>query len=164
MKIENTDVKQQIIKGLTLSPGATDIPDSVNQKVRVVYVANPPKHLNVVATLAATSTVPNTVYTTPSDKDFFLTNAFFLLATNEAVGPATGTMTATLFSGESVNIFSMAQWDNLPAGGHTTNSLTEYYNPPIKLERGSTITVDSSGAAESRRVAASIKGYTEEII
>ncbi len=160
IKVEEKEVIQQIIRGLRLSPGAEKIPNEINERIRVVYVANPQIEATDVIHETLTSTGTVQVFRTPPSKDFFLTLAH--LNFTNLVDPTAFAVECRLivqFNNLSLALIELFQPPKLLSNGQ---SVTMAFPVPIKLDRDTGITVEIIAGTASSKAKATIVGYTVE--
>lgn len=99
-----------------------------------------------------------TVYTTPTDKDFYL-SGFTVSYEADAACDTTAIDMRTTVEGNTVYIIELAKL-TLTAGRETVPVTLRF---PIKIDRGANITLNSSFTVGNIRFTAQIFGYTEEV-
>lgn len=112
--------------------------------------------LTPVVNVIKNATAASTLYTTPTNKDFYLTSASISMA--KAVGDTGTVASITVFvdsPGSAQNLISLAGI-TLTA---ERDSIAVNYNPPIKIDRGTVIAFNTSGTFSSTR--AHITGYED---
>ena len=155
--IDNTQTKKEIEDAIRGNSVSNLAPSKVSDNVQLVCNVNPKDYRR--CNIIKTATSATTIYTTPTDKDFYISGSMLSISTT-AAGTNVASINIVPF-GESVaipinsaRIFNTATVD----GDHA-----EVYTPfsiPILLARGSTITSTSSGTIGSGRY--TIIGYTVE--
>lgn len=112
---------------------------------------------NIVKSNLGTNTTSSTIYTTPSDKDFYLTAASLGFA-KDATATATAVTLEVTVEGVAQNILV------LPTVTLTADAraVANNYPIPIKLDRGSAITAKASAGVATILIRAAIQGYTVE--
>lgn len=102
-----------------------------------------------------------TVYTTPSDKDFYLTNITFSLAKDVTCDVATGRSGVTAFiDGVNKELLSIA-FITLTANLETVSI---QFNKPFKIDRNTAIANGTTYTAGAMSRVVNIQGYTVETI
>jgi hypothetical protein len=151
-QIHNTDLIKELKDGGKLQQLRDVIPSQLADKVVPVMEVNPKmlRRTNVMKALAKATSGTSTIYTTPSDKDFFLTGAVLTLNKDAANDLATGTVNLTVVQdGETKTIIAMPVI-TLTAQDKTLVCPIIY---PAKLDRGSVIAVSGTfGAGVLNRV------------
>ena len=146
---QNTNITQEIKSALGLSE-LTGYPRKVADAIIPVLQVNK-KYCNVVRSTLLIA--PTTLYTTPTNKDFYLCSAWI-----SAVGNSTDVleriMTVTI-NGEAQVIL---QFKVITATAGTSETLS--INPciPIKIDRGTNIVISGQELGS-----AGIVGYTEDV-
>lgn len=137
------------------------IPNQIDNKIIPVIDINP-KHsriANIVRNVGSTASGATTIYATPSDKDFYLTNAT-LNCMKDAASDNTNVTLTVYIDGAQRQLFSFA-FLSLTAE-RASEVLT--FNPPIKLDRGRNIEVNGSYTVGNLSKRATIVGYEIENI
>lgn len=99
-----------------------------------------------------------TIYTTPADKDFYLTAAT-LSYIKDATSTAASVALQVTIDGVALNVLFLpgitltASYDNMALS----------FDVPIKLDRNTSIVCTASSAVANIRTAATIVGYLEEV-
>lgn len=139
--------------GLQTSEG---FPSQLADKVVPVMEVNP-KLLRIAEICKSTggSTSPITVYTTPTDTDFYITGATFNCV-QDVTSDNIGSSLNITVNGVSVKPLYFSALAT--TAGQFQNQTTSF-NPPIKVDKGTTITVSHSGTAGITRLAVCIYGY-----
>jgi hypothetical protein len=96
-----------------------------------------------------------TIYTTPSDKDFYLTNTLLSVGHAAADGG-----TAAFIQGYINGVLTTITRIQMVTLALSNPIITETFNYPIKIDRATAISIGVSGALSD--VNANIKGYTVE--
>lgn len=112
---------------------------------------------NIVRAGLCINATSQAIYTTPTDKDFYLTAATLSLI-KDATSPSTYSILSCYVNGASYNIFS------LPCLASTaqTLSISNSFPFPIKVDRGTAITIFNQSATANHTSAANITGYISE--
>ncbi len=133
--------------------------DEVSPNLVAVVPITPVCRIIKAAGSSATGTM--NVWTTPTDKDFYLTGANLSMVKDAANDMATGNVSLAVFvDGVAVNPIGIALL-TLTAQNQTVQA---NFSIPIKLDRGSVISVGATYAAGAMRRFVTINGYTEEVI
>jgi len=152
---QSTGVIKKIIDALQLSPGAEEIPSQVARSIVPVLVANPDPDQHIVASVSAAATGSNTIFTTPTDQDFFLTS---VNVSNDSDVSATNTairVTATPRGGDNVDMIRIVKLTLTVLQANEAIS----YPEPILLDRGSAIQLINTFGAGASRTSATITGF-----
>lgn len=133
--------------------------DEVQGPVAVIPI-NP--IINIVRAASATTTSSGTIFTTPTDKDFYLTGVQFGFVKDAACDAANTTTPAVLITIDGVSVTVV----RLPTITLTAQNQSVFVSlpTPIKIDRGTTISIQSTsytvGVFNRNAV---IYGYTEEV-
>jgi hypothetical protein len=156
--INNPQVTKQVADLLD-----NQFPDKVPEidlsKIVLVANVNPKNYrrCDVVAEGTISNGTNNIIYTTPTDKDFFLTSAM-LHSLKDVTSTSTSTLLGVVIAGASVNVLSIYGITLTVQDQIISNTFFD----PIKIDRGSQITVKTSTAVANVRARAVITGYTVE--
>jgi hypothetical protein len=158
--IYNSDLTKEIRDGAKIQVSVDNIPSQLADKVVPVMEVNPKllRRVNIIRHNNSTNATTVTIYTTPSDRDFYLTSA--TLSTHK---DATST---ALFSALSATIgglttyFMQLGFLSLTAD---SKSIALNFSIPIKVDRGSNIQVLNSTAVANVTSFASITGYIDDL-
>lgn len=112
---------------------------------------------NIVKAGAASNSTTSTVWTTPSDKDFYLCAAS-LSTIKDVTGVSNNAKLNIIVEGATVAILSIS---NITLTVQHSNMTNTWFNP-IKVDRNTAITVTNSSATANVRSDATIQGYTVE--
>lgn len=152
MKHYNPSISQDMDRLFNLKGESTD---SVYDEIIPVIPITRDINIAVVGTGAGSGAT--TIYTTPSDKDFYLT-AFFLHYQADAANDCTELNITTNLRGLSTKIFKITKI--------TLTATTEYMMitlpNPIKVDRNSAITLNATFTVGNCPRTAGVYGYTVE--
>lgn len=154
--MQSKEVIDKVSDELKVQP-AMAIPKALAEKIQLVYGVNPTRIINVMERAEVSATGTTAIFTTPTDRDFFLTAYYFNCS---ATAAADNTVYTLAFSpegkaSESVRFPKLT----LTAGNER---IVMNYNPPIKLERGTTITMGTTFTVGAVVRQATIFGYTTD--
>lgn len=159
--VRNAEALAAIRKAAQLQVLGDKVPLRLSETVAPVMEMNPEllRRCNVVANTSRSTTGTSTVYTVPSDKDFFLTSAQMSASYDATADSTNSFLTVTLDDGAS-----SARPLQLMKQTTTASSLTQglSFVPPIKLKRGTTVGLNLSFSVGSGNGSANITGYTVE--
>lgn len=153
LEIQSKEVIDKISDELKVQP-ALEIPRQLAPNIQLTYGVNPLRIVNIVKSLAAAGTM----YTTPLDRDFYLTFASASATISSATSVTPG-ITIVLAGQALIKILGV----NMAAPAGVTGmcqAVSADFSTPILLEKGSTIVVTTLGAADSGFF--SIAGYTTD--
>ena len=150
--IDNTQTKKEMEDAVRGNSVTNIAPTKVNDFIQPVININPKdyRRVNIVRSRATAGAI----YTTPVDKDFFLTSSFLSVAKVAADTGTDASVTCTI-DGASQTLTTVS--------GVTLTlnfaNLAREFNPPIKIDRNTAIT---SVAGNITRCGSGICGYTVE--
>jgi hypothetical protein len=149
----NTNITKEIKAGLGLSE-LTGYPRKVADAIIPVLPVNK-KYCNVVRSTLLIA--PTTLYTTPTNKDFYLCSAYVNIS--DMNGTGVRILTATIDNEAQVILQVQTVSDDAVNGSSCSNSINPVY--PIKIDRGTNIV--ASGTGVDTYGAVGIIGYTEDV-
>jgi hypothetical protein len=161
-QIHNSELSKELIKGGALQASRDAIPNQLAEKVVPVMEVNPRllKNCNVSRRGFLSNATSATLFTTPTDKDFYVCAAqmgYIKDATSTATTLRMTCITEENLSGALIVIPTLT----LTAGnGGASVSIV----PPLKLTRGSIIACTSDSAVANIKVDGCIQGYTVDNI
>jgi hypothetical protein len=136
-----------------------NIPELDTSKIVLTAECNPKllRRINILRGVTATNSTSATIYTTPTDKDFYLTSA--LLSTiKDVTSTSTLERLRVVIDGVTQDILLISSL-SLTAQDRT---ITLSLNNSIKIDRGTTITVTNSTNVANITTTALIQGYFVE--
>lgn len=155
--IHNTDLTKELRDGGKLQQLSDIIPSQLADKVVPTMEVNPKffRRTNIIKRAAATNATAATIYTTPADKEFFLTGASL-----SVIKDATSTSTSTYIQSTDSNGMTFEILD-IPSITLTPQSETISVTlaNPILLKKGQSITVNNSTNVANINTQAVIYGY-----
>lgn len=156
--INNSDLTKELIEGAEIQISYETVPHQLADKVVPVMEVNPKllRRCNVAKFANVTNATSGTIYTTPSDRDFYLVGC--TLATIADV-TATSTYSAlkVVIEGVSINILQIPRITLTVSSG--TLSLTLPF--PLKIDRASSIQVLHTTNVANVVTSGSIAGYLD---
>lgn len=159
--IHNTDLIKELKEGAKLQQLRDVIPSQLADKVVPTMETNPKllRRCNISKTTDAVNATSGTIYTTPSDKDFFLVSCC-LGVIKDATSTSTGSNITVVIDGVSSPIA------RIPGITLTAQSkvVSCTFPAPIKIDRGTNITVTASTNVANIRATGVITGYLVENI
>jgi len=115
------------------------------------------RYCDIVRQTNATNVTSQTIFTTPADKDFYLTSCA-LGVMKDALNASTVENLQGAVAGVGRVFLSIP---SITLTAQTAN-ITQTFDPPIKLDRASTIDLASTSAVATIRMTGCITGYTVE--
>lgn len=132
----------------------TGYPRKVSEAILPVVDVNP-KKIEIVKRSVITDSLSGTIYTTPTNKDFYLHALHLSGFKSNATGCTGFAINATINGVTSVLIDLNHAALTAMTEAHTSLSL----NIPVKIDRNTAITVTSNNADTLNRVSGIIYGY-----
>ncbi len=160
--IYNTELINELINAVRLQQGRENIPSKFADTIVPTVETNPKllKHVNIFKSRMEDTNNVFIIYTTPTDKDFYLTYAS-LIVTQPATTTNTLTdITAILESGLTVKIVTTPKVTTSSRANPAMNKYESAF--AIKLKRGTTIILTNTFSAGECIASATIGGYTLE--
>jgi len=154
-RINNSDTIKRILDDAKIQTAIDNVPQELASKVVPVLIANPLRVVNVTGNGTKLTTGQYTIYTTPSDKDFYLTNASLHNQSDATADNTFITLDCTMKGQNSANLLRMGKITLTAFSG----SISHNYFNPILLERGTTISLNTTFTAGVSQTDATIQGY-----
>jgi len=162
-KIYNSTLTKELIEGARIQSSTDAVPGELAEKVIPVMEVNPKmlRVCNIVKSTSATNATTATVYTTPTDKDFFLCSVELAVIKDvTSTSTVSGINVTTPEAGVATNILSISGITLTPQSD--TTSLA--FNTPILLKRGTGVQLTNATNVGNIRSDACITGYTVDNI
>lgn len=156
-QIYNSNLTKEVIDGAGIQIAHDKVPNQLAEKIVPVMEVNPNllRKTEIYATGSAQNATSANIITLLPDRDFYMTGATISL-----IKDSTST---SILSRILVVINSLGTQQILPIPGLTLTAQTAqkevFFNPPLKLERGQTITVTNSAAVANITTIGAIFGY-----
>lgn len=154
-RVKNTRIKNYFIDILKLNPLQDVIPDYVRQDIQPVVEIDKP-FTNIVRYGSCVNAAAVSLYTTPTDKDFYLTAAQIAFIKDATATSVRSTIVATV-DGVQQRILDIPQI-TLTA---QTGGLTISFPYPIRIDRGTQILTSGSTTTGNITTDAVIYGYVD---
>jgi hypothetical protein len=137
-------------------------PNDISNRTVIPVIDITPRHhkiINIAKSASITNATSATVYTTPTDQDFYLTSA-----TLSYIKDATSTSTAIALEVIPKDVANAAvlRFAALTLTAANGN-LSQSFVPPILLKRGSNINVTSDTNIANIKAMATVQGYTDDV-
>jgi len=159
--IYNSDLTKELTEGGKIQVSRDIVPNQLAEKVVPTMEVNPKlfRKINVVKSTVTALTGAITVYTTPTDKDFFLCGLYLTTIKDAASDGTDAYISVTFIDGSSGTVMA------IPGIASTAQigSLSYTFERPIQLKRGTTVSVVGNTTAGVFRKSAGIIGYTTDI-
>lgn len=158
--IYNSDLSKEVIAGAKIQTSRDVIPNQIADKVVPVMEVNPKllRRINTFGAGTASNATSATVYTTPTDRDFFLTAAVFSMI-KDATSTSTLSNLITTIDGASVNLIRIPGFTLTAQSG----SISISFPQPIKIDRGVTIRLNNTTNVANITCTATIFGFIDEM-
>lgn len=159
-KIYSSDLSKELREGARLQTAKDIIPSELAEKVVPVMEVNPKmlRRITVFKETTKNTTASTTIYSTPSDRDFYLSAAYFSLQADAACDNVSGQIIATQ-EGSGKAILRIMKITLTATSGQMTLSLPE----PMKIDRGTNITLNTSFTVGACSMTGGIFGYIDEM-
>lgn len=158
--IHNSDLSKELILGARIQTSKDSVPNQIADKVVPVMEVNPKllRKIDIVKEAVATNQTSSTIYTTPGDRDFYITNAA-ISTIKDATSTSTVSAIRAYVNGVQIAIF------RLPSFTLTAQnmSIMHDFKFPIKIDRNTAITVTNSTAVANITSYGLIFGYIDDI-
>lgn len=152
MQNNNTSISQDLNRIFDLKGENTG---EVADFIQPVKEISP--RINICRSASAAGAASATIYTTPADKDFYLTAAQLSLI-KDAAGTSTASNLNATIDGVSQSLL-LIRGITLTA---QNDSIAQSWAIPIKIDRNTNITVTNSAVAGVTLTSGTIQGYTQE--
>lgn len=155
-KIYNSNLTKEIIDGAKLQVQDGNIPSEIGNTVLPTMEVNPNllRICNVVKMNSLNNALTETIYTTPSDKDFYICSASLTMNKDVTATTTNVNLTCTI-NGQSATLLRIATL----ATTADTNSISINPRFPIKIDRNTTISLTSATNVANVRAGASVIGF-----
>lgn len=162
-KVQRSEIIQNLIDIGRLDVSRDKVPDVLDENLKPVIIINDlPIRLKfpIVRSGNTTTSGTNTIYTTPSDRDFYLTGATLSNQSNSTADNTAIQLNITPFGDNTGAVRSI-----LTIAKQTTTAINETIsisiNPPIRLARNVAINTSSTFTVGASTTTASIIGFEE---
>lgn len=158
-KINSTEQMNALRNATKINTAIEMVPNNLSEDVVSTIESNfnLVKPVNIYKNIGSTATGTDIVYSIPTNQDFYLTGLSLFIQEN-VTSDNTATYISATINGASVRLISFRKL-TLTAStvfGHRD------FSRPIKIDRGTNITVTNSFAAGAATKEASICGYTDD--
>lgn len=155
---QNKQLVNTAIDELKLNPVTDAIPRQVVPTIQPVFELKR-KSINVIKNAGLINGTTGTIYTTPSDKDFYLMGSSITYIKDASSTSIYSTVRCTIEDGTLSDVNVIAQLTLTAQQG--SNSIN-YGQEGIKLKRNTAITIQNSAGTANITAYGIIWGYTEE--
>lgn len=159
-KIYNSQLTKELTEGGKIQTAFDKVPSELAEKVVPVMEVNPKllKPVDIVRDVVRTSTGTDTLYTTPTDQDFYLTNIVFSV-TGDAANDGTYNRIQAYVGGVQRNMVSIRK-TTLTA---IQEVVTITFPKPVKIDKGTSITQQAAFSAGTGAMHGTIYGFLDEV-
>jgi len=153
---QSKEVVDKIAEVLKIQP-ATAFPKDVKEGIQPVFDINPERITTIVVRQGTTSTNTLTVFTTPANQDFYLTSAQISYTKDVSSDNVAVNLTITPeLSGAADELIELVSQTLTVKDDHSAMNFSQ----PIKLQRGSTITLAGGFTVGTMTKVGIITGYS----
>jgi hypothetical protein len=154
-RINRSSVIQKAVNDLGISAAGEKIPNETLDKVQLIYKLNP-EYSNIVRNFDKSTTGSSTIYSVGSKEDFYLTS-ITLAATADVVYDGTSVPVNATVDGVSRRLLVLKHPATSAFGNVNTNI---DYSHPIKIDKGTNITIAPSFSAGALLASVCITGIS----
>lgn len=153
--ITSSDAIQRFVDEAKLQ-SANGVPTQLNNQIVPVFEVNPrlTRFCDIVKTNSIANQTSATIYTTPTDKDFFLTSAS-LSYIKDVTSTSTGVAINVTINGLATSVLALPGITLTVSQGQISNTFLH----PLKIDRNTNIAVISSTSVANIKAQGCISGY-----
>lgn len=158
--IYNSDLSKELIRGAKIQTSKDSVPSQLAEKVVPVMEVNP-RLLRLTTNapqIASSTTGAKTVYTTPTNQDFYLTGFTFAYIKDATSDAATSLDFRVKVNGATLTLFSFPIITLTASSGQISVTLAN----PLKLDRNTVIDYTGTFTAGVCVRAGSATGFVDE--
>ena len=158
--IQNSDLTRELVQGAKIAQSYEQVPTQLAEKVVPFMEVNPKllSIINIVKNNAAVNATTSTIYTTPPDRDFYLCTVSMSTIKDAT---STSVVSQVLAFVDGVNTVLLNIASITLTAQENCSSIT--FPLPIKIDKGTNITVTNSTNVANIRTNAVISGYTVDV-
>ncbi len=154
--IQSKEVIDKISDELKIQP-ALEIPRQISKEIGLVYTVNPMPD-GIVKSSSTANTGTRIIFTTPTDRDFFMTSSFLGYTCDATCDSITYSLNILPKGRALANVVILSKQTLT-----TTTENTNFVFPnPILLERGSNINMIQTFSAGTSVINGSISGFEKD--
>lgn len=156
--IQSKEVIDKVSDELKIQP-ALNIPRQISKDIQLTYNVNPPFPITIVKKATATSATTTEIFTVPTGKTFYCTNAFCTL---NKQGASTNDLNILVQWVENAQTNMILKFTAVTSNSTTNSHPTENYQThPIKITEGNVINLVTTGTLGGTDISATalIKGF-----
>jgi hypothetical protein len=159
-QIHNSDLSKELIKGGRLQVSRDIVPNQLAEKVVPVMEVNPRllKTSQIVRGNTATNATSATIYTTPTDRDFYLTGASIAVI-KDVTSTSTESSIKVTIDGSTQRLLSIS---GITLTAQSSANSINFQNP-IKIDRNTTIIVTNTANTANINAWGNIVGYVDDV-
>lgn len=154
-QVQNRDIINNIQNDLGLNPGPDALPSTVTPSIQPVYPVYE-KVANICVANSNVNSTSQTIYTTPANKDFYVTS-LCLSVIKDATATSTDSTITGVVNGATITLARIAGL-TLTA---MNDSITMSFPVPIKLDRGTAVNLTNSTNVANVTSRATVQGFTK---
>lgn len=160
-QLSNRNLKQDFAETARLNFMSDIIPSTIKTDIQPVMIVEK-KHCNIVRSIESNTSGTITLYSVPSSDDFYLSSIELSYFKNAACDMSTGNSIAVLalIEGNSRRLINVATVTATSAGGNIVMN----YSPPLKIDKGTNITITGTFTAGECIRGACLTGYSSNSI
>lgn len=159
--IYNSDLTKELVNGAKLQISRDKIPNEIAEKVVPVMEVNPNllRNINIVESTSRTTSGTSTIYTTPTNKNFFLCGIFLGGMADAAADSTSFTLSGTIKGGASG-----ATLLSIPKLSLTAINFNQYvrFSYPILMQPNTAISITQTFAVGNSTIRGIVYGYVED--
>lgn len=154
----NNEIDKAISLETSRNAGNIQFPHKVKRSIQPIIDVSPVKnYCDIIVSNLLSNATAVTIYTTPTDRDFFLCGVSMSVIKDVTSTSTRASITAIPFGSTGVVQFSIIQGITLTA---QSDSISSVFNPPIKLARGSIISLNATTNVANISESGTIWGFT----
>jgi len=158
IKVTRGQVSKKLARVTGLQAGSDIAPTELGDRIIPTLNVDEDPEKYIVANVGRATTGASTVFTTPTDRDFYLSNLYVSYTCDVAADSTNYAITITPRDTAAVNIVEMRK-QTLTV---TTDVVNLSFTTPILLERGTAITLTQTFTLGASAMSASIVGFTRD--
>jgi hypothetical protein len=136
--IYNSELSKELIRGARIQVSRDRIPTEIAEKVIPVMEVNPRllRRITISKTSTLSITGGSTIYTTPTNQDFYITNAVLSMSKDATCDIGLGAFAITYVQDGEVKYLCPISTQPILVDAQTSTFVTSF---PIKVDRGTNI-------------------------
>lgn len=157
--IYNSELTKELINAAKIQTSRDIVPNQLAEKVIPVMEVNPKllRRTNIMKASTKTTTGTQTVYTAPTDKDFYLTD-LQLAWSKDVANDGISAFWVITIDGDSATTNILRLYGQTLTANQIVETIS--FSNPIKIARGSTLSISHSFTVGASSIAGSLFGYT----